>query len=124
MENVKKKQYQQKGRKMLRASKIIVTADGQKLTISPKGDIDHHSARTLRERIDNEMYLNRPETLILDLSGIEFMDSSGLGLLLGRYQRAKDIGCELKLTGCRERIMKILSLAGADKMFDFIGKAI
>ncbi len=101
------------------SSKITVIADGHTLTISPKGDIDHHSARTLRERIDNEMYLNRPEVLILDLSGIEFMDSSGLGLLLGRYQRAQDMGCELKLSGCSERVMKILSLAGADKMFDF-----
>ncbi len=106
------------------ASKITVTTDGHTLTISPKGDIDHHSARTLRERIDNEMYLNRPEIMILDLSGIEFMDSSGLGLLLGRYQRARDLGCELKLSGCSERVMKILSLAGADKMFDFIGEAI
>lgn len=104
------------------ASKIIVTADGHILTIAPKGDIDHHSARTLRERIDNEMCLNRPEILILDLSGIEFMDSSGLGLLLGRYQRARDLGCSLKLAGCSERVMKILSLAGADKMFDYVKK--
>ena len=106
------------------ASKITVTSDGSTLTISPRGDIDHHSARTLRERIDNEIYLNRPETLILDLSGIEFMDSSGLGLLLGRYQRAKDIGCDLKLRGCNARVMKILSLAGADRMFDFVENAI
>ena len=103
-------------------SKIVVTSDGAKLTISPRGDIDHHSARTLRERIDNEMYLNRPELLILDLSGIEFMDSSGLGLLLGRYQRAKELGCKLILSGCSERVMKILALAGADKMFDFAQK--
>ncbi len=109
---------------MLRgASKITVSTDGSVLTISPKGDIDHHSARTLRERIDNEMYLNRPELLILDLSGIEFMDSSGLGLLLGRYQRAKDLGIKLELTGCSDRVMKILSLAGADKMFDFKTRA-
>ena len=101
------------------ASKITVVADGHTLTISPRGDIDHHSARTLRERIDNEMYLSRPEVLILDLSGIEFMDSSGLGLLLGRYQRAQDVGCELKLCGCSDRVMRILSLAGADKMFEF-----
>ena len=106
------------------ASKIIVTTDQATLIISPRGDIDHHSARALRERIDSEMYLNRPETLILDLSGIEFMDSSGLGLLLGRYQRAKDIGCALKLRGCNERVMKILSLAGADRMFDFIENTI
>ena len=101
------------------ASKITVVSDGHTLTISPRGDIDHHSARTLRERIDNEMYLARPSVVILDLSGIEFMDSSGLGLLLGRYQRAQDLGCELKLFGCSDRVMRILSLAGADKMFEF-----
>ena len=101
------------------ASKITVVSDGHTLTISPRGDIDHHSARTLRERIDNEMYLARPSVVILDLSGIEFMDSSGLGLLLGRYQRAQDLGCELKLCGCSYRVMRILSLAGADKMFEF-----
>ncbi len=109
---------------MLKTSKITVSCDGAKLTISPKGDIDHHSARTLRERIDNEMYINRPEILFLDLSGIDFMDSSGLGLLLGRYQRAKDLGIKLVLCGCSERIMKILSLAGADKMFDFASRAV
>ncbi len=110
---------------MLReTSKITVSSDATTLTIAPKGDIDHHSARTLRERIDNEMYLCRPETVILDLSGIEFMDSSGLGLLLGRYQRAKDLGCKLVLTGCSDRIMKILSLAGADKMFDFAARTL
>ena len=101
------------------ASKITVTAHGNTLTIAPRGDIDHHSARTLRERIDNEMSINRPEVLILDLSGIEFMDSSGLGLLLGRYQRARDMGCRLILSGCSGRVMKILSLSGADKMFEF-----
>ena len=102
------------------AAKIVVTSESETMTIAPRGDIDHHSARTLRERIDNEMYLGRPQTLILDLSGIDFMDSSGLGLLLGRYQRAKDIGCRLFLYGCNKRIMKILSLAGAEKMFEFI----
>ena len=56
---------------MLKTSKITVSCDGAKLTISPKGDIDHHSARTLRERIENEMYINRPEILFLDLSGID-----------------------------------------------------
>lgn len=105
---------------MLReSSRIIVSTEGHKLVISPKGDIDHHSARTLRERIDNELYINRPELFILDLSGIEFMDSSGLGLLLGRYQRAKDMGCTMILSGCSERVMKILTLSGADKIFSF-----
>ncbi|MBQ7171390.1 MAG: STAS domain-containing protein [Clostridia bacterium] len=108
---------------MFGSSRITVTLDGGTLTISPRGEIDHHSARSLRDRIDNEMYLNRPAILILDLSGVDFMDSSGLGLLLGRYQRASEIGCDLKLAGCSARTKKILELSGADKLFDFLAKA-
>lgn len=98
-------------------SKITVVTDGTKITIAPKGEIDHHSARTLRERIDSELYENRPELLILDLSGIDFMDSSGLGLLLGRWQKARELGCEMRLKGCSERTMRILELAGAQRLF-------
>lgn len=102
---------------MSQSSKIVVTVDGSTMTVSPRGEIDHHSARPLRERIDNELYMNRPSLFILDLSGVNFMDSSGLGLLLGRYQRAAEMGCEMKLTGCSERTKKILELAGADRLF-------
>jgi len=98
-------------------SKITVVTDGTKITIAPKGEIDHHSARTLRERIDSELYENRPVLLILDLSGIDFMDSSGLGLLLGRWQKARELGCEMRLKGCSERTMRILELAGAQRLF-------
>ena len=99
------------------SSRIVVTVNGSTLTVSPRGEIDHHSARSLRERIDNELYTNRPSLFVLDLSGVDFMDSSGLGLLLGRYQRAVEMGCEMKLTGCSKRTKKILELAGADRLF-------
>lgn len=108
---------------MSESSRIVVTFDGSTLWIAPRGEIDHHSARSLRERIDNELYANRPEVFVLDLSGIDFMDSSGLGLLLGRYQRATEMGCEMKLSGCTERTKKILSLAGADRLFRYAEKA-
>lgn len=104
-------------------SRIVVTTDGSRLTVAPRGEIDHHSARSLRDRIDNELYNMRPEVLVLDLSHIDFMDSSGLGLLLGRYQRASEIGCEVRLMGCSPRTKKILQLAGADKLFEFEERA-
>ncbi len=100
------------------SSRITATMSGNTLTVCPKGEIDHHSARTLRERIDNELYQNRPHRMILDLSSIDFMDSSGLGLLLGRYQKAKELGCELTLTGLSDRTKRILALAGADRLFN------
>ena len=101
---------------MGQSSRIVVTFEGSTLIISPNGEIDHHSARSLRERIDNEMYSNRPSVMILDLSGIDFMDSSGLGLIMGRYALMQKIGGELSLISPNERIMKILKLAGLDRI--------
>ena len=86
------------------------------LRIGIAGEIDHHSARGLREKIDGLLFKYRPTRLILDLDGICFMDSSGLGLILGRIETAREIGCSLELTNVGERVMKILSLAGAGRI--------
>ncbi len=88
------------------------------LTIS--GDIDHHSARALRERIDQEMFLHRPPLVILNLEGVDFIDSSGLGLILGRQARAHDLGCAFKVINCSKRTKKILNLAGLERLVDIV----
>ncbi len=89
---------------------------GGVLTFKITGEIDHHGARFLRERMDEEIFFYRTPKIIIDLSEISFMDSSGLGLLLGRYTKAKDIGCALIVRDPTKEIMKILALAGADKL--------
>jgi anti-anti-sigma factor len=86
------------------------------LKIKLVGEIDHHSARSVREEIDKEMFLRRAKTVLMDLSGIEFMDSSGLGLILGRYSNAGQLGGKLKLVNPSKNVMKILELAGTEKM--------
>lgn len=79
------------------------------------GSIDHHTVRSVREGIDGELYKNRARDVVLDLSGVEFMDSSGLGLILGRYSKVTDMGGRLTLTGMSDEVMKIIRLAGVDK---------
>lgn len=86
------------------------------LRVGIAGEIDHHSARGLREKIDEQLTKYRPTKLILDLDGICFMDSSGLGLILGRLESAREIGCTLELVNVSDRVMKILSLAGARRI--------
>ena len=86
------------------------------LRIGITGEIDHHSARSVREKIDDLLFRYRPERLVLDLDGICFMDSSGLGLILGRLEAAREVGCALELVNVGERIMKILSIAGAKRI--------
>lgn len=91
--------------------------ENQILKVTLVGEIDHHSAGGMREEIDRNIYFYRPKKLVMDLSMIGFMDSSGLGLILGRYTKIKDLGGEMTIENPSEEILKILTLAGADKLF-------
>ena len=85
------------------------------------GEIDHHSAVYMREELDKLILKERPRRLVLDLSCIEFMDSAGLGLLMGRLRLMHDIGGVMALTRPNERIMKILRLAGMERFMEIDG---
>ena len=99
---------------------IIKTDKYEKFCV--KGEVDHHTASDIRRRIDSEIFISRPEKVLLDLSGVEFMDSSGLGLILGRYKTATELGCEFALYEPAEAALKILKLAGCDKIIRIIRK--
>ena len=86
------------------------------LWVKPTGDIDHHTAKGLREAIDGLIVRNNPKELELDLSAIDFMDSAGLGLVLGRYKKQADIGGRFKIINPGRRTMQILQLAGVEKI--------
>ncbi len=90
------------------------------LTEFISGDIDHHNAKAARRRIDREAESYRPRCLILDLSGVNFMDSSGLGLILGRYTKARDLGIDFAVQSPTDATMKILNLAGGERIIKII----
>ena len=97
-------------------ARISVTLGGNAMLCTIHGDIDHHNARVIRAQIDDELYKHRPRKLTLDLSRVEFMDSSGLGLILGRYNKASEIGVEFTLLNPAENVCKILDVAGIGRM--------
>lgn len=86
------------------------------LLVEVSGEIDHHSARGIRERIDEKLFSLRPRLLILDLGNVSFMDSSGLGLILGRLSCAEDMNCALRLSNVTDSVMRILKFAGAERL--------
>ena len=94
---------------------LISEVDGRTLRLTVLGEIDHHSAKGLREKIDSLLFYHRPQTLYLVLSEVSFMDSSGLGLILGRYTRMKELGGDMILVHPTRQIEKILALAAMDK---------
>lgn len=81
-----------------------------------KCDIDHHTAKRMREKIDSELFLKKPELLVIDFSAVEFMDSSGLGLILGRVERASSLRASVRVVGLSPTLMKLVRLAGIERV--------
>ena len=77
-----------------------------------KGDLDHHSAAGLREEIDEAMQAFYAKHLVLDFNGVGFMDSSGIGVIMGRYNKVKEKKGKIYITGCSEYVRRILDMAG------------
>lgn len=81
------------------------------------GELDHHTAATIREEVDRSIDTQKPEMLILDFRDITFMDSSGIGLVMGRYRKLKELPhCELHVTNTSPYIYKVMRLAGLERL--------
>ena len=98
-----------------RAEFVCDTA-GSILSIRVRGEIDHHTAAAIRQGIDATLFEKRPKTLILDLSAVSFMDSSGLGLIMGRYSVMKELGGEMTVWNPSPETRAILTLAGMERL--------
>lgn len=97
-------------------AKYKLTHDGDTMTASLYGEIDHHTAKSVRTVIDGDMYETHPKRLMLDLAGVSFMDSSGLGLILGRMSKAEEIGCRVVISGASDSVFRMLDLAGIGRL--------
>ena len=79
---------------------------------------DHIFIKGARENNLKNIDLELPRQLTVDMAGVSFMDSSGLGLIMGRYATMKDIGGELYVTDPSPRVQKIMSLAGMERVIN------
>lgn len=75
------------------------------------GEIDHHAAQTLRREIDAQVDSRMPELLTMDFSGVTFMDSSGVGLILGRSRHMAGLGGRLIVQNAPSAVRRMLDLA-------------
>lgn len=105
------------------AGSIQEKTAGASMTVALRGEIDHHGAVKMRTEIDKLIAEKKPNTLILDLEEIDFMDSSGLGLIMGRYKKMSEIGGELILRNPKPSILKICRLAGLGRFIKIQTKA-
>ncbi len=90
------------------------------LTIYLRQDIDHHTATDMRRGIDEEIIHAKPLCTVLNFAEVEFMDSSGVGLVMGRLKLMNELGGELKLAGVNKTCERIFDLSGILEMIDVI----
>lgn len=91
---------------------IVHAVQGSYIRVALRGDLDLKTANPLRDALDKLIDRYRDRNLLLDLSEVGFVDSSGLGVILGRYRRLTGEGRTITLTGVRPSVHAVLELAG------------
>ena len=93
-----------------------------KLTIYLEEELDMNSCRTIRGVIDGYIMKFQPYELVLDLSGVEFMDSSGIGLIIGTYNLVKMLGCKMSLVNPSSTVKRIIELSNISSNIQMLEK--
>ena len=94
----------------------LVQKRGNTLVVKIQTEVDHCFADAVREEVDRLVQTEEIECLEFDFSETEFMDSSGIGLVMGRYKILNELGGTLEVTGLSDNSYKVMRLAGLDRI--------
>lgn len=83
-----------------------------KLVVKVEGELDHHNSKVIRENVDVEIKAGTVKTLIFDFSDLSFMDSSGIGIIMGRFQLMNLYGGNVVIENAPEYVKKIIYMSG------------
>ena len=86
--------------------------DGDTVTVRLRGDLDHGAADALRSEIDGWIADRTVRNLILDLKDLQFMDSSGVGFVIGRYKQLARRGGTVRVIHADKRMDRIFQMSG------------
>ena len=92
-----------------------------KLLVILMGELDHHSAEEVRVKIDDRIDRDNIRKVILNFSGVTFMDSSGIGVVIGRYKKMKNRNGKLCVAEINKTVNKVFEISGMYKIIDVYG---
>lgn len=97
---------------------VTIEASGNVVIAYLIGEIDHHTAGDVRDKIDSIITYKKPLHLIIDFRNVTFMDSSGIGLVMGRYRLMRGINpsSDLEVKNVSVQTKKIMELAGLGRI--------
>ncbi len=87
-----------------------------KLIVLLTGELDHHSAEEVRAKIDDRLDRDKINKLVMNFSGVTFMDSSGIGVVIGRYKKLLGKNGEICVVEVKDRVKKVFELSGMFKI--------
>ncbi len=96
--------------------KIDIKSDGRTAIAALSGEIDHHNAKEIRTKLDKYIIAAQPRELTIDFANISFMDSSGIGLIMGRYKLIRECGGSLIVHNPQTYIRRVLQLSGIERL--------
>lgn len=96
--------------------KNVIVLDGDKMVIRVGEDLDHHITKELRENIDDMIDKGIVKNIAFDFSTTGFMDSAGIGLIMGRYKKINPLGGSISIVGVNPAIERIIRISGIHKI--------
>ncbi len=96
--------------------------EGDRLLVRLSGELDHYCAQSVRRDLDTLLRDPGVRFLILDFSALTFMDSSGIGVILGRYRILRDRGGQLGVMNMNPHIARIFHMSGMDRVIALVNQ--
>lgn len=93
-----------------------------KLAVALSGELDHHSARQAMDGISEAIDASLPRQVLLDMTKLGFMDSSGIAVILKAYRRLNELGGKLYIDCPQNQPLKVLEAAGVDRIVEVVSK--
>lgn len=106
--------------------KLKLLNKGTTLVVNIVGELDHHSAEYIRDKIDGEIIKAITKNIIFDFSKVSFMDSSGIGVIMGRFKNVQKLNGKVAIANINIQIKRIFEMSGLSKIipiYDNIDKA-
>ena len=85
---------------------------GSTVIVSIIGELDHHSAEYIRNKVDSEMLKSTTKNVVFDFSKVSFMDSSGIGTIIGRYKNIQKLNGKTAIVNMNTQIKRIFEMSG------------
>ena len=91
---------------------VVFTERDKFLIVAPAGEIDHHTSIEIRRKIEKAFSRSKARDIIFDFSRVEFMDSSGIGIVIGRYRELSMQGGKVYAINISGEIGRIFGVSG------------